>query len=52
MPKYTPVHRTYEALKAKGYSTESAVRIAQSQTGTALATGKKPKKKKKKKHGR
>ncbi len=45
MPKGTKVDRLYEALKKQGYSVESAVRIAQSQTGQALATGKPPKRK-------
>jgi len=44
MPKGTKVHKVYEALKRKGYSVKSAVRIAQSQTGKSLATGKAPKK--------
>jgi len=34
----------YEALKRRGISVESAVKIAQSKTGQALATGKPPKK--------
>ena len=42
MPKGTKVHKVYEALKRKGYSVKSAVRIAQSQTGKSLATGKAP----------
>jgi hypothetical protein len=46
MPKNSKVHRMYEALLKKGHSKESAARIAQSETGLALATGKKPKKKK------
>jgi hypothetical protein len=44
MPKGTKVHKLYDALKRKGYSVEKAVKIAQSQTGQALATGKPPKK--------
>lgn len=47
MPEGTKVDRLYKALLAKGYSTESAVRIAQHQTGLALATGKPPKHKSK-----
>ena len=43
MPKGTRVDKMYEGLKKKGYSVESAVRIAQSRTGQALATGKPPK---------
>jgi hypothetical protein len=49
MPRGTKVHKLYEELKQKGHSVESAVRIAQAQTGQALATGKKPKKPTKKK---
>ena len=40
MPKGTKVDKMYEGLKDKGYSVESAARIAQSRTGLALATGK------------
>ncbi len=43
MPKGSKVHNMYEALLKKGYSKGSAARIAQSQTGQALQTGKKPK---------
>lgn len=43
MPKGTKVHNMYEALLKKGYSKESAARIAQHRTGQALATGKSPK---------
>ena len=43
MPKGTKVERVYEALKRKGASKGKAARIAQSQTGQALATGKPPK---------
>ena len=43
MPKGTKVHEMYEAMKEKGYSVGKAARIAQSKTGKALATGKKPK---------
>ncbi len=45
MPKGTKVHRMYDAMREKGYSKAKAARIAQSRTGTALATGKPPKKK-------
>lgn len=46
MPKGTPVERLYEKLKSQGRDTATAVKIAQSVTGLALATGKPPKKKK------
>ena len=46
MPKGTKVHRIYEALKREGQSPASAAKIAQSQTGKSLATGKAPKGKK------
>jgi hypothetical protein len=46
MPTNTKVHRLYEALLRGGKSKASAAKIAQSVTGKALATGKKPKKKK------
>ena len=45
MPKGTKVDNMYEGLKKRGYSVESAARIAQSRTGLALATGKPPKSK-------
>jgi len=45
MPVGSRVHRSYAALRRKGYSKESAARIAQSQTGQSLKTGRKPKKK-------
>lgn len=45
MPKGTKVHNLYEKLLQKGYSKGNAARIAQAQTGQALATGKPPKKK-------
>jgi hypothetical protein len=44
MPKGTTVHKVYEALKRKGYPVEKAVKIAQTQTGKSLKTGKPPKK--------
>jgi hypothetical protein len=44
MPKGTKVHKVYTALKRKGKSKASAAKIAQSQTGQSLKTGKKPKK--------
>ena len=43
MPEGTAVDRTYKALLKEGHSEESAARIAQAQTGEALATGKPPK---------
>jgi hypothetical protein len=43
MPKGSKVHKMYEALLDEGYSKASAARIAQSRTGQALATGRKPK---------
>lgn len=43
MPKGTRVHRQFEALKRGGKSPGSAARIAQSNTGQSLQTGKPPK---------
>lgn len=43
MPTRTKVHSLYMALLDKGYSKGKAARIAQHQTGQALATGKAPK---------
>jgi hypothetical protein len=43
MPKGTKVHKVYDALRREGASKGKAARIAQSQTGQALATGKPPK---------
>lgn len=43
MPKGTRVDKMYEALKGKGMPVKDAVRIAQSKTGQALATGRPPK---------
>ena len=48
MPKGTRVHKVYTALRRKGASKGKAARIAQSQTGQALKTGKPPKRKRKK----
>jgi hypothetical protein len=53
IPKNTKVHKMYEAIKrdelASGASEKAAkakaARIAQSETGKSLATGKKPKRK-------
>ena len=39
MPKGSKVEEVYEALLKKGYDKGKAARIAQSQTGEALATG-------------
>ena len=47
MPKGTKVEKVYTALREKGADPGKAARIAQSQTGLALATGKPPKGKKK-----
>jgi hypothetical protein len=44
MPKGTKVHRTYDALRKKGYSKGRSARISQSKTGQALQTGRPPKK--------
>lgn len=43
MPESSKVHHVYKALLKEGHSEESAARIAQAQTGEALATGKPPK---------
>jgi hypothetical protein len=48
MPKGTKVEKLYQELLKKGYSKSAAAKIAQSQTGQSLQTGKKPKKKGKK----
>jgi hypothetical protein len=48
MPKGTKVHKIYDALVRSGADKGKAARIAQSQTGKSLATGKKPKSKGKK----
>ena len=53
MPKNSPVHKMYEAIKkqklAEGMDNAEAeshaARISQAKTGQALATGKPPKKK-------
>jgi hypothetical protein len=44
MPKGTKVEGVYQALLQKGYSKESAARIAQAKTGQSLKTGKPSKK--------
>jgi hypothetical protein len=44
MPHGTHVDKVYEALKKKGYDSGKAARIAQSQTGDSLKTGKPAKK--------
>ncbi len=46
MPKGTRVHKAYTSMRKKGYSKGKAARIAQSKTGQALKTGRKPKRKK------
>jgi hypothetical protein len=43
MPVGSAVEEVYEALLKKGYDKGKAARIAQSRTGEALATGRKPK---------
>jgi hypothetical protein len=43
MPQGTAVENAYQALRKKGYDKGMAARIAQSQTGEALATGRLPK---------
>lgn len=43
MPRGTSVHQLYEHLRARGYSEESAAKIAQAKTGLVLQTGKPPK---------
>ena len=40
MPLDSHVHKVYAALLREGHSESSAARIAQAQTGDALATGK------------
>ena len=42
MPEGSAVHKTYVALKRKGYDKGKAAGIAQSVTGQALATGRPP----------
>lgn len=46
MPKGSKVHKAYTSMRKKGYSKPKAAKIAQSKTGQALKTGKKPKKRK------
>jgi hypothetical protein len=48
MPKNTKVEKLYDKLVKEGKSKESAAKIAQSQTGQSLATGKPSKSAKKK----
>ena len=43
MPKGTKVDKVYRALLRQGKNKGSAARIAQSQTGKSLKTGKSPK---------
>ena len=45
MPKGSKVDKVYQALVRKGMNTGKAARIAQSETGQSLQTGKPPKKK-------
>lgn len=45
MPKGTKVDKQYQAMRDKGYGKGKAARIAQSNTGQSLRTGKAPKKK-------
>ena len=45
MPKGTKVHKVYSALRRTGATKGKAARIAQSQTGKSLKTGRKPKRK-------
>jgi len=45
MPKGTKVEKVYQALRKGGADKGKAARIAQAQTGLALATGKPPKRK-------
>lgn len=47
MPRGTKVDRLYRKLLKEGYTEASAARIAQKQTGLALATGRPPKRKRK-----
>ncbi len=42
MPAGTQVDRVFQALKRKGLSVASSAKIAQTQTGRALMTGKPP----------
>ncbi len=44
MPKGSKVHKVYTKLRRQGKSKASAAKIAQSATGQALKTGRKPKK--------
>lgn len=46
MPKGTKVHKLYTKLRKQGKSKANAAKVAQSQTGQALKTGKPPKGKK------
>lgn len=43
MPKGTKVEKAYKALRREGADKGKAARIAQAQTGLALATGRMPK---------
>lgn len=46
MPKNSKVHRMYQAMVDEGMAKGKAARIAQSRTGQALATGRKPRRRK------
>lgn len=45
MPLNSRVHKMYDAMVRSGMDKGKAARIAQSRTGQALATGRKPKRK-------
>jgi hypothetical protein len=47
MPEGTRVDNLFNKLKSRGYSVQSAAKIAQSATGLSLQTGKPPKEKSK-----
>lgn len=49
MPKGSKVEKVYQALRREGTDKGKAARIAQSQTGQSLQTGKPPKRESKKK---
>jgi hypothetical protein len=42
VPKNTPVHKLYEALRSEGMDEDKAAAISQARTGMALMTGKPP----------
>jgi hypothetical protein len=45
MPKNTKVHKLADALRKKGHSKQSAIKIAQAKTGQSYKTGRKTRKK-------